>query len=262
MKLINVPEEQEQIEVPLKEIVIAKIEILRNIQNQILTIENKEKVCQELEIISSVIQDVHAMEEPEPKCFNQLKFEYNNVKLLYQRYEIEEEISELNQISENINRNLIILEEKQKDLKNEQIKFEEQQKILEKQYNKTEEKNGNLVYNLLGFLASFSIVSASVSAIGQIHGMLYIMIFILFTLLVLITTLIGLHNFYINKDKKENKLQDNYFLWKIVAGILILLCLIVPIKYLKDNKKYIFNYIDKKIENVIEEKVNNKLEEN
>ena len=78
----------------------------------------------------------------------------------------------------------------------------------------------------------------------------------------LLTTLIGLHNFYENNNKRENKLQDNYFLWKVVAAIMVLLVIISAIKTLKENKENIFNYMDNKIENVIEEKVNNKLREN
>ena len=96
MQQINVPPKpKEEVEIPLDDIVGAKVEKLKILQTQIITIENKENICEELETISSVIQDIHAMEEKEPRHFNELKFEYNNVKLLYQRYEIEEEITAL-----------------------------------------------------------------------------------------------------------------------------------------------------------------------
>ena len=130
------------------------------------------------------------------------------------------------------------------------------------QYNKSEEKSNNLVYNLLGFLASFSIVSAAVGAIENVNGTLNIMIVIAFAVFLLLTTLIGLHNFYKSDNKRESKLQDNYFLWKATGIIIVILMILSGINYIKNNKQKIFDYLDKKIESVIEKKVNNKLEEN
>lgn len=138
-------------------------------------------------------------------------------------------------------------------MKNEDI--EEKQKNIE-------EKNNNLVYNLLGFLASFSIVSAAVAAIEKVNGTLNIMIVIAFAVFLLLTTLIGLHNFYKNDNKRESKLQDNYFLWKATGTIIVILMVLSVINYAKNNKEKMFNYLDKKIESVIEEKVNSKLGEN
>lgn len=132
-------------------------------------------------------------------------------------------------------------------------------KEIIKRQNEAEERNNNLVYNLLGFLTAFSIVSAVVGVVADIEGTINIMIFMAFTILLLLTTLIGLHNFYENNNKRENKLQDNYFLWKIVAVIIVFLVIISGIKALKNNKENIFNYIDNKIEKVIEEKVNEKI---
>lgn len=88
------------------------------------------------------------------------------------------------------------------------------------------------------------------------------MIFIAFTIFILLTTLIGLHNFYENNNKRETKLQDNYFLWKAALIVLIALVIVLIIKGIHNNKENILNYLDSKIENVIEEKVNNKLREN
>lgn len=260
MQQINVPPKpKEEVEIPLDDIVGAKVEKLKILQTQIITIENKENICEELETISSVIQDIHAMEEKEPRHFNELKFEYNNVKLLYQRYEIEEEISELNQISQNISRDLITLEEKQKDLKKEQEIFQNAQKQLEEQYKNAEEKNNNLVYNLLGFLTAFSIVSSVVAVVAEIEGTINIMIFMAFTILILLTTLIALHNFYKNDNKRETKLQDNYFLWKFVFSIIIILFIILGIKTITDDKENIISYLDNKVEKVVEKAFDEKL---
>ena len=128
-----------------------------------------------------------------------------------------------------------------------------------KRQNKTEEQNNNLVYNLLGFLTAFSIVSAVVGVIANINGTINIMLFMAFTILLLLTTLIGLHNFYENNNKRETKLQDNYFLWQVVATIIIVLVLVLGIKTVNDNKENIFNYLDTKIEKVIEEKTMKKI---
>ena len=100
------------------------------------------------------------------------------------------------------------------DLKFESYKLTEKMKELElkseeitKRQNDAEERNNNLVYNLLGFLASFSIVSAAVGAIEKINGTLKTMIFITFTVFLLLTTLIGLHNFYKKDNKRESLCQ-------------------------------------------------------
>jgi len=143
------------------------------------------------------------------------------------------------------------------ECKNEELKIK--QKELEDNYSKTKEENNNLVYNLLGFLASFSIVSASVEAISKINSTINVMIFMTFTILLLLTTLIALHNFYKNNNKRESKLQDNYFLWKIIVVIIVLLIIGLGIKTVNNHKDKIFNYIDKKIENVIEQKIEKEL---
>lgn len=131
-----------------------------------------------------------------------------------------------------------------------------------KKQNNAEERNNNLVYNLLGFLASFSVVSAAVAAIENVEGTLNIMLVIAFAVFLLLTTLIGLHNFYKNDNKRESKLQDNYFLWKATGIIIAILMVLSGMNCIKNNKDKIFNYLDGKIENLIEEKVNNKLQEN
>lgn len=155
------------------------------------------------------------------------------------------------------------------DLKLETYKLTEKMQELESKskelmtrQNNAEEKNNNLVYNLLGFLTAFSIVSGVVGVVAEINDVMKIMIFMAFTILILLTTLIGLHNFYENNNKRETKLQDNYFLWKATGIIIVILMILSGINCIKNNKDKIFNYLDKKIENVIEDKVNNKLQEN
>ena len=138
---------------------------------------------------------------------------------------------------------------------------EKSEKIVEQQ-TEAEERNNNLVYNLLGFLTAFSIVSAVVEAVQEIEGIINLMIFIVFTMLILVTTLIALHNFYENNNKKENKLQDNYFIWKVLAIIFVILIFASGIKYLINNKENIFFYIDDKIEMIVDEKVEKELNEN
>lgn len=130
--------------------------------------------------------------------------------------------------------------------------------LIEKQ-NNAEERNNNLVYNLLGFLTAFSIVSGVVGVVTEIKGIVQIMIFITFTILILLTTLIGLHNFYKNNNKRETKLQNNYFLWKATLIVLIALVIVLTIKGIHNNKENILNYLDSKIENAIEQKINDKM---
>lgn len=155
------------------------------------------------------------------------------------------------------------------DLKLETYKLTEKMQELElkskelmTRQNDAEERNNNLVYNLLGFLTAFSIVSGVVGVVAEINDVVKIMIFMAFTILILLTTLIGLHNFYENNNKRETKLQDNYFLWKATGIIIVILIILSGMNYLKDNKDKIFNYVDSKIEKVIEEKIDNKLKEN
>ena len=217
---------------------------LDKIENTEINSENYEQIDGILIATDSLIND----------CYSANEFTCNKndsfLKLiyLYQRISIRLETQKLQEVI------------KQVELKNEELK--KQQNELDIQYNESEEKNNNLVYNLLGFLASFSIVSAAVAAIEKVNGTLNIMIVIAFAVFLLLTTLIGLHNFYKGDNKRESKLQDNYFLWKATGIIIVILMILSGINCIKNNKDKIFNYLDKKIENVIEEKINNKLEEN
>lgn len=253
MKEINFRENVQEINIEIVANINQELNKLIEFQSYLIDEGIAKKLKEELFKVSSIIEDVHAMGISNVKNFNRLQFEYNSLNLALQKYEIENEIKVLEKVSNKINKDLIILEEKQKDL-------QEKQNNLEKQYDKSEEKNNNLVYNLLGFLASFSIVSAAVAAIANIKGTLNIMLIISFSVFLLLTTLIGLHNFYKNDNKRETKLQDNYFLWKAMGMIVIVLMILSGINYIKDNKQNIFSYIDKKIETIIEKKVEEKMQ--
>ena len=255
MQEISINENVQKIDVEIGANINQQLNRLIEFRSYLIDESIAKELKEELDKASSMIEDVHTMGNTNIKNFHRLQFEYNFLNLALQKYEIENEIEILSKISSKINKDLIILEEKQKDL-------QEKQNQLEIQYNKSEEKNNNLVYNLLGFLASFSIVSAAVAAIEKVNGTLNIMIIIAFAVFLLLTTLIGLHNFYKNDNKRESKLQDNYFLWKATGIIIVILMILSGINCIKNNKDKIFNYLDKKIENVIEKKVNNKLEEN
>ena len=214
---------------------------------------NKEEIHNELMKASSIIEDVHVMGKTETNNFKRLQFAYTSLSLDLQKYEIEQEIEILGKISRNIEKDVIVLEEKLKDI-------QEKQKELTEKQEKAEERNNNLVYNLLGFLTAFSIVSAVVGVVASIKGVLNIMIFMAFTILVLLTTLIGLHNFYENNNNRETRLQDNYFLWKVMVGIIIFLIIVCGGKALVDNKETIITYFDNKIEQVIEDVVREKMQ--
>lgn len=251
MQKININDSEQEISVDIIANITEQLNKLEELKSQLIDENNIEITKEELTKASSLIEDVHTMEiaQTNNKKFSKLQFIFNSLNLSVQKYEIEQEMEILSKISSNINREVRILEDK---LKYTQIKQEE----LEKQTEKAEERNNNLVYNLLGFLTAFSIVSAVVGVVANINGTINIMIFVAFTILLLLTTLIGLHNFYENNNKRENKLQDNYFLWKVVAVITVFLIVASGIKTLRDNKENIFNYIDNKIEKTIEEKVN------
>lgn len=255
MQEISIKENIQKIDVEIGANINQQLNKLIEFRSYLIDESIAKELKEELDKASSMIEDVHTMGNTNIKNFNRLQFEYNSLNLALQKYEIENEIEILSKISSKINKDLIILEEKQKDL-------QEKQKQLEIQYNKSEEKSNNLVYNLLGFLASFSIVSAAVAAIEKVNGTLNIMIVIAFAVFLLLTTLIGLHNFYKSDNKRESKLQDNYFLWKATGIIIVILMILSGINYIKNNKQKIFDYLDKKIESAIEKKVNNKLEEN
>lgn len=206
-----------------------------------ITEENK-KTIEDLilatkDLIDNCIEDSQYSGNRDEKFVN-LTYLYQKLSLKLESYKLEEKIKETN---EKIAQMTLV-----------------QENMNDKQ-NKMEEQSNNLVYNLLGFLTAFSIVSAVVGVIANIEGIVNIMLFMAFTILILLTTLIGLHNFYENNNERKTKLQDNYFLWKVTGMIIIFLILISGFKYVNDNKENVFNYLDNKIENVIEKKVTEQL---
>lgn len=240
--------QNEDIEENLKEAKKSRIKLLRyNIRQQYdemyknqeveITKDNK-KIIEDLilatkDLIDNCIED-SKYNGNKDRNFAGITYLYQKLSLKLESYKLEEKIKETNK---KIDEMTLI-----------------QENIKDKQ-NKMEEQSNNLVYNLLGFLTAFSIVSAVVGVIKDITGIINIMLFMAFTILILLTTLIGLHNFYENDNERKTKLQDNYFLWKVTGVIIIILIIIFGCKYLNNNKEKIFNYLDNKIEKVIENKV-------
>ena len=259
MKKISINDNEQEISIDVTANIKEEVNKLSVLQNELIDENNLEEIKDELMKASSIIEEIHSMEYTSVKNFGKLQFVYNTLKLAVQKYELEQEMEILNQVSKQISRDILILEEKLKDVHNKQLELDNKSIKLEQQTKKAEEKNNNLVYNLLGFLTAFSIVSAAVEAIASIKGIINVMIFMAFAILILLTTLIGLHNFYENNNERKTKLQDNYFLWKVTGMIIIFLILISGFKYVNDNKENIFNYLDNKIENVIEKKVTERL---
>lgn len=256
MKQINVQKIEKQKQILIEKDIVANItqELNRLIEfkTQLISEYNIQEIKDELLKASSIIEDVHVMQVSNLKNFNRLQFEYTTLYLKIQKYEIEQEIKILNELSNKISEDTITLEKKLKNLKLNQKKIEEK-------HEKAEERNNNLIYNLLGFLTAFSIVSAVVGVVTEIDGVINIMLFMTFTILILLTTLIGLHNFYENSNKRETKLQDNYFLWKLLLVISIIMAISLGIQYASENKENIIQYIDRKIEEVIDKKVENEI---
>lgn len=210
---------------------------LDSIKNGEINKDNHKEIEGILIATDSLINDCYSTHEftcNRNDSFLKLIYLYQRISIRLETYKLQEVVIEV-------------------ECKTEELK--KKQSELETNYQKSKEDSNNLVYNLLGFLASFSIVSASVEAIGNINDNVGVMIFMAFAILLLLTTLIGLHNFYKSDNKRENKLQDNYFLWKVVLGVIIVLFIILGVRTAVDNKENIFNYIDNKIESIIEEKL-------
>lgn len=177
---------------------------IRQILNEISNIQSKEiseKAKDVLVRADMIILECHATKEFDTNkngTFNRLLYEYQKLSLKYETFNVEKEIAEVN-----------------KTLKDVETKQEEYEK-----------QSNNLVYTILSFIASFSIISASVTAISGIEGTLNQMLFIVFIAFILVTTLIALDNFYKSRRKTDNKLQDNYFLWKLLGVVMIVLFII------------------------------------
>ena len=167
-------------------------------------------------------------------------------------------------VNKNENFSRLIYEYQRLNLKYEAYKFTKQLDFvakehceIKKQQDTLKDENNNLVYNILGFIASFSVVSAAVSAINKMETISSVMVFMAFIAFILLTTLIALNNFYRNNYPK-NKLQNNYFLWKMLIFVIILLIGYSGIQYIQNNLDYICENIGKGIGQTITIEKDNK----
>lgn len=197
-----------------------------NFQLDTINRDNENKLKELLNTADLLIVECHntkTFKVSRNNNFSKLVYEYQRLKLKYETY--------------TINKQIEIVTEKYKDIESKQIEIKGE--------------TNNLVYNILGFIASFSIVSAAVSAITQIKSITDILLFMSFSVLLLLTTLIGLHNFYKNSNSKKNKLQNNYFLWKMMVVVIILLIGYKGVIYIKENQEEILKNIGRGIGEVI-----------
>lgn len=138
-------------------------------------------------------------------------------------------------------------------IKEQQNELKESYATLKVEQGELKENTGNLVYNILGFIASFSVVSASVSMFEKINTLENAILFITITAWILLTTLIALNNFYKGNINVENKLQNNYFLWKSLLTVIVLLLSYKVVLTIKNNKDYIFESVGNAIYQVAKE---------
>lgn len=193
-----------------------------NMQSEIIGDKNERYVKEILGKADLIILECHTTEKfkiNKNEKFARLVYEYQRLNLKYESYQLNKQINAINREYNDIRKS-------QDEIKSE---------------------NNNLVYTILGFMASFSIVSAAVTAISDIKKTSGIILFMAFTTFILITTLIGLNNFYKNNNSRKNKLQDNYFLWKVMVIVIFLIVGARAIEYIKCNKDNIFESIGKGI---------------
>ncbi len=192
------------------------------IEKEIINPEIIEDVEMILNMANQLIIDCHTLKRfkiGKNNNFQRLVYEYQQLNSKYEIYKVQHKI-------DNMNKELKEINKQQKELATE---------------------SGNLVYNILGFIASFSIVSAAVTAIDNMQNLENIMLFMAFTAFILITTLIGLNNFYKGKNEPNKKLQDNYFLWKMLIFVIVGLMLYKGVLFIKDNKNELFESIGRGI---------------
>lgn len=201
------------------------------IEKEIIKPEIIEDIEMVLNMANQLIIDCHTLKRfkiGKNNNFQRLVYEYQQLNSKYEIYKVQAKIDSMNQEFKEINK-------QQKELATE---------------------SGNLVYNILGFIASFSIVSAAVTAIDKMANIESIMLFMTFTAFILITTLIGLNNFYKGKNEPNKKLQNNYFLWKMLIFVIIGLVIYKGLIFIKDNKDEIFESIGRGIAMYQNEKEN------
>ena len=238
-KKITIPNDQIQAETQqttiksLVKAIIAQREEIARYQQEKITEINREKIEQIIITTDSLIKDCHMTNDfsyKRNKDFTILIYEFQRLLLRLETYKLYQTIKDI-------------------ESKNEELKIKQQN--LEKEHQKSKEESNNLVYTILGFIASFSIVSAAVSVIQKINKIEDVVLFMTFCVLLLITTLIGLNNFYKNNSNNKKKLQDNYFLWKVLAVLIVGILLYKGIIYIKQNQDYIFRKIGEGIGYII-----------
>ena len=196
-------------------------EILK-MQSEYITDKNEEEIKEIIGKADLIITECHSTKKfhiQKNDKFNRLVYEYQRLNLKYESYKINNQ------------------------MKNVDAEYNE----IKRDQEKIKSESNNLVYNILGFIASFSIVSAAVAAISNIKDTSNIMLFMAFCAFILITTLIGLNNFYKKDVRTKNPLQNNYFLWWSLLVVIILLIGYNGIKYIKNNQQIIFEAIGRGI---------------
>lgn len=166
MQKININDKEQKISIDIIANIREEVDKLSELKNKLIDQDNLEEIKDELTKASSIIEEIHSMEYTNVKYFSKLQFVYNSLNLATQKYEIEQEMEILSQVSRQINRDITIVEEKMKDIQKKQKELDDKSVKLEQQTEKAEERNNNLVYNLLGFLTAFSIVSGVVGVVA------------------------------------------------------------------------------------------------
>lgn len=241
----------DKIKVPESSYTISIPQLNENIKNQIsnlvkyhdinISIDNETEVKSDLNMAKSLIDDCYTLKEFKINRngnFNRLAYEYQLLSAQLQNYRNE------------------------KLLEGVSFRLDE----VSNQQDEIVHQTGNLVYNILGFIASFSVVAASVGAVDKLKNLSDVMLFMAFTAFILITTLIALNNFYkkpfVLRSNLRNRpdlqlrqilnsksvLQNNYFLWKMLIFVIIMVFLYKFTIYVKENRSIILEDIGKGIE--------------
>ncbi len=205
--------------------------------------KNEEHIRDLLDAADNFISECYTLEGFYPNKnnnFNRLTYAVQKLSTKFHKYEMNKEFER----SQEILLETKIMQEKmlkQSDnVSNRLVKSEEK-------LNKMEMESSNLVYNILGFIVSFSIISAAVTMFDKVNSLVDGLIFMVFTAWILLTTLIGLNNFYKCNGIGEKRLQNNYFLWKAISIVVILLFAYKGILAIQDNSDNILEGIGKGI---------------
>ncbi len=210
----------------IEQIAIIQNKGIKNVTNK--EIENLLAMVDSLIVECNTTQSFHFNRN---ENIIELLYKYQRLSLEYETYKIEQKMSQI----------------------------EETSKRLEKKQEKFAQESHNLVYTILSFIASFSIVSAAVTAIDKIKDIKYICLFMLFIVFVLITTLIGLDNFYRSEKQKKGLLKNNYFIWTMLLIIIIIFSIGIFISdvWVKNKDEFMLNVENKVTKYIVEqEKIN------